>query len=70
MLETIKGRDDLSEKVQQLVNKCVQQSTSMDQSGIITKGQITTFSKRVIEVLRSFVDFEQNYSSMRFLDPA
>jgi hypothetical protein len=27
-------------------------------------------AKKLIDVLRVFVDFEQNYSSMRFLDPA
>ena len=27
-------------------------------------------AKKLIDVLRVFVDFEQNYSSMRFFDPA
>lgn len=40
----------------------------IQQSGIITKGSHNTIAKKLIETLRTFVDFEQNYSSMRFLD--
>jgi len=76
-MSKIRSQDDLVDRLYQLISKFPAQtpnaSLDLQQSSLISNNKPTSVKplhKMIIDVLKSFVDFEQNYYSMRFLDLA